>query len=206
MCGRYALHSHPEVVALQFGLDVAPRFDARYNICPSTQILVIRTNSERKRVADTYRWGLGNKLANARGETLAQKPAFRNAFRYSRCLVPASGFYEWQTLAGKKQPWYMRPKDAAVFGLAGITELWNGVRSVALITTRPNELMESIHDRMPVIVSPENYGTWLDRGNGNISELQNLIRPYASERMQAYPVSLRVNAPRNDDAALIERI
>ena len=206
MCGRYALHSHPEVVALQFGLDVAPRFDARYNICPSTQILVIRTNSERKRVADTYRWGLGNKLANARGETLAQKPAFRNAFRYSRCLVPASGFYEWQRLAGKKQPWYMRPTDTAVFGLAGITELWNGVRSVALITTRPNQLMQSIHHRMPVIVLPENYGTWLERGNGNISELQNLIRPYAWERMQAYPVSLRVNAPRNDDAALIERI
>ncbi len=206
MCGRYALHSHPEVVALQFGLDVAPGFDARYNICPSTQILVIRTNGERKRVADTYRWGLGNRLANARGETLAQKPAFRNAFRYSRCLVPASGFYEWQTLAGKKQPWYMRPKDAAVFGLAGITELWNGVRSVALITTRANQLMQSIHDRMPVIVLPENYGTWLDRGNGNISELQNLIRPYASERMEAYPVSLRVNTPQHDDAALIERI
>ncbi len=206
MCGRYALHSHPEVVALQFGLDVTPRFDARYNICPSTQILVVRTNGERKRVADTYRWGLGNRLANARGETLAQKPAFRNAFRYSRCLVPASGFYEWQTLAGKKQPWYMRPKDAAVFGLAAIAELWNGVRSVALITTRANQLMQSIHDRMPVIVLPENYGTWLDRGNGNISELQNLIRPYASERMEAYPVSLRVNTPQHDDAALIERI
>jgi putative SOS response-associated peptidase YedK len=206
MCGRYALHSHPEVVALQFGLDAAPRFDARYNICPSTQILVIRTNGEPKRVADAYRWGLGNKLANARGETLAQKPAFRNAFRYSRCLVPASGFYEWQTLAGKKQPWYVRPKDAALFGLAGITELWNGVRSVALITTRPNELMQSIHDRMPVIVLPENYGTWLERGNGNMSELQNLIRPYASERMEAYPVSPRVNTPQNDDAALIERI
>jgi len=206
MCGRYALHGHPEVVALQFGLDVAPRFDARYNICPSTPILVIRTSGEGKRVADTYRWGLGNKLANARGETLAQKPAFRNAFRYSRCLVPASGFYEWQRLAGKKQPWYMRPTDTAVFGLAGITELWNGVRSVALITTRPNQLMQSIHHRMPVIVLPENYGTWLDRGNGNISELQNLIRPYAWERMQAYPVSLRVNAPRNDDAALIEPI
>lgn len=206
MCGRYALHSHPDAVALQFGLDVAPQFDARYNICPSTKIVVVRTNSERKRVAETYRWGLGNKLANVRGETVAEKPAFRDAFRQARCLVPASGFYEWQSVAGKRHPWYVRPKDAEIFALAGITALWDGVRSVALITTRPNELMESIHDRMPVIVLPENYGTWLDRGNGNISELQNLIRPYASERMEAYPVSLRVNAPRNDDAALIERI
>jgi len=206
MCGRYALHSHPEVVALQFGLDVAPRFDARYNICPSTKILVVRANSERKRVAETYRWGLGNKLANVRGETVAEKPAFRDAFRQARCLVPASGFYEWQTAAAKRHPWYVRPKDTGIFSLAGIAALWHGVHSVALITTRPNELMESIHDRMPVIVLPENYGTWLDRGNGNISELQNLIRPYASERMEAYPVSLRVNAPQNDDAALIERI
>ena len=206
MCGRYALHSHPDVVALQFGLDVAPQFDARYNICPSTKILVIRTNGERKRVAETCRWGLGNKLANVRGETVAEKPAFRDAFRQARCLVPASGFYEWQTVAGKRHPWYVRPKDAGIFALAGITALWDGVHSVALLTTRPNELVERIHDRMPVIVLPENYGTWLDRGNGNISELQNLIRPYASERMEAYPVSLRVNAPRNDDPALIERI
>jgi len=206
MCGRYALHGHPDVVALQFGLDAAAHFDARYNICPGTKILVIRAHGERKRVAETYGWGLGNQPANARGETVAEKPAFRDAFRSSRCLVPASGFYEWQAVAGKKQPWYVRPKDAGVFGLAGITALWKGVRSVALITTRPNELMQSIHDRMPVIVLPENYGTWLERGNANRSELQNLIRPYASERMQAYPVSLRVNAPRNDDAALIERI
>ena len=205
MCGRYALHSHPDVVALQFGLDAAAHFEARYNICPGTKILVIGTHGER-RVAETCRWGLGNKLANARGETVAEKPAFRDAFRHSRCLVPASGFYEWQTVAGKKQPWYMRPKDAGLFGLAGIIALWNGVRSVALITTRPNQLMQSIHDRMPVIVPPENYGTWLDRGNGNMPELQSLIRPYAAERMQAYPVSLRVNTPRNDDAALIERI
>jgi putative SOS response-associated peptidase YedK len=206
MCGRYALHSHPDVVALQFGLDVAPQFDARYNICPSTKILVIRTTGERKRAAETCRWGLGNKLANVRGETVAEKPAFRDAFRQARCLVPASGFYEWQTVAAKRHPWYVRPKDAGIFALAGITALWNGVHSVALITTRPNELMESIHGRMPVIVLPESYGAWLDRGNANISELQNLLRPYASERMEAYPVSLRVNTPRNDDPALIERI
>ena len=206
MCGRYALHASPDVVALQFGLHAVPQFEPSYNVCPGTQILVVRTDGERKRVAQTYRWGLGSKLVNARGETVAEKPAFRDAFRTSRCLVPASGFYEWRTLAGKKQPWYMRPKDAGVFGLAGITALWNGVPSVALITTAANQVMHSIHDRMPVIVLPENYGTWLDRGSSTLSELQNLMRPYASERMQAYPVGLRVNTPRNDDAALIERI
>jgi putative SOS response-associated peptidase YedK len=206
MCGRYVLHSHPDVVALQFGLDAAARFDARYNICPGTEILVIRTNGERKRVAETHRWGLGSRLANVRGESVAAKPAFRNAFRYSRCLVPASGFYEWKIVAGKKQPWYLRPKDAGVFGLAGITELWNGVRSVAVITTRPNQLVESIHHRMPVIVAPDDYGAWLDPGGQDISTPGSLIRPYPAELMEAYPVSPRVNAPRNDDPGLIERI
>ncbi len=206
MCGRYVLHSHPDVVALQFGLDSVPRFDARYNICPGTQILVVKASGERKRVAETYRWGLGNRLANVRGETVAGRPAFRSAFRHARCLVPASGFYEWKIVAGKKQPWYVRPKDAGVFGLAGITELWNGVPSVAVITTRPNELIESIHDRMPVIVAPDGYGAWLDPGSRDISTPGSYIRPYPSERLEAYPVSLRVNTPQNDDPALIERI
>ena len=206
MCGRYALHASPDVVALQFGLDAVPQFEPRYNICPSTKIIVIRTNGERKRVADGCRWGLGNRLANARGETVAEKPAFRNAFRRARCLVPASGFYEWKTVGGRKHPWYLRPKDAGLFGLAGITELWNGARSVALITTEPNQLMKSIHDRMPVIVAADDYAAWLDAGNGDVSLLKSLIRPYPADRMEAYPVSLRVNTPSNDDAALVEQV
>ena len=206
MCGRYALHSHPDVVALQFGLDSVPEFTASYNICPSTPILIVRMDSGGRRAAKRYRWGFGNKLANARGETAAGKPAFRDAFRSSRCLVPASGFYEWKTVAGRKQPWYLRPKDAGVFGFAGINALWNGVHSVALLTTRANELMASIHDRMPVIVPREDYAGWLDAGNGDIAKLTTFIRPYPAERMWAHPVSLRVNTPRNDDAALIEQI
>src|SRR5260370_32855158 len=141
MCGRYALHGHPDVVARQFGLDVAPQIDARYNICPSTKILVVRTDSERKRVAETYRWGLGNRLANVRGETVAGKPAFRDAFRQTRCLVPASGFYEWQTAAAKRHPWDVRPKDAGIFAAAGITALWHGRPTFGRVTTRPDELM-----------------------------------------------------------------
>jgi len=217
MCGRYALHSNPDVIALQFGLDSPPRTEASYNIPPSSMVLVVKNSPEGKPVAGKYRWGLipgwakdaaiGNRLANARGETIADKPAFRNAFRKWRCLVPASGFYEWKTTAGRKHPWYLHPKDAALFGLAGITELWNGpdgpVRTMALITTGANELMRPIHDRMPVIIEPGDYAAWLDAKNENPKAL---LRPYADSRMEAYPVSPRVNTPANDDASLVERL
>src|SRR5438876_5788999 len=201
MCGRYALHANPEVVALQFALEGAPEFKASYNVCPGTDIMVVRLDGQKKRVARQHRWGRGNKLANARGESLAERPAFRDAFRRHRCLVPASGFYEWQALAGRKQPWYFAPIGAELFGLAGITAFWNGVRSVSLITTVPNALMESIHDRMPVIVAPEDYAAWLDN---EAPDLMRYVRPFPAERMSARPVSMRVNQPENDDPALLE--
>ena len=211
MCGRYALHANPEVVALQFELEEAPAFKRSYNICPGGEILVVRLDREGRRVARHHRWGLiprwakdpsiGNKLANARGESLLERPAFRDAFRRWRCLVPASGFYEWQAVSGRKQPWHIRPADAELFGLAGITALWNGVRSVSLITTAPNELMAPIHDRMPVIVAPEDYAAWLD---ADADDPMRFVHPYPAERMAARPVSLRVNQPENDDPALLE--
>jgi putative SOS response-associated peptidase YedK len=211
MCGRYALHANPDVVALQFGLESAPQFKASYNVCPGGDVLVVTSKG-----ADHHRWGLiphwakdpsiGNKLANARGESIAERPAFRDAFRQWRCLVPASGFYEWQTIAGQKHPWYLRPTDAELFGLAGITSLWKGVRSVSLITTAPNELMQPIHDRMPVIVAPQDYAHWLDPANQDVADLMSFVRPYAAQRMQAWPVSPRVNQPENDEPALLERV
>jgi putative SOS response-associated peptidase YedK len=210
MCGRYAIHANPEVVALQFGLDEAPQFKASYNVCPGTDITVVRMNREKKRVAREHRWGLiphwakdpsiGNKLANARGESLTERPAFRDAFRRARCLVPASGFYEWQSVAGRKHPWYFVPIDGRLFGLAGITSTWNGIRSVSLITTAPNAVMEPIHDRMPVIIAPEDYATWLDPANESPMEL---VRPYPAEHMKTHPVSSRVSQPEYDDAGLI---
>jgi putative SOS response-associated peptidase YedK len=210
MCGRYALHASPEVIALQFGLQQPPELKASYNICPGGEILVVTRKGARR-----HRWGLiphwakdpsiGNKLANARGESIAERPAFRDAFRQWRCLVPASGFYEWQTIAGHKQPWYLRPTDAPLFGLAGITSLWNGVHSVSLITTAANSLMEPIHDRMPVIVAPEDYAAWLDPANREVAELLRFVRPYAAERMEGWPVSTRVNQPQNDEPALLGR-
>src|SRR5215213_8648961 len=109
-----------------------------------------------------------------------------------------------QTVAGQKQPWYMRPADAELFGLAGITSLWKGVRSVSLITTAPNSLMQPIHDRMPVIVAPQDYATWLDAANQDVAALMSLVRAYPPARMQAWPVSTRVNQPENDHATLLE--
>lgn len=213
MCGRYALHANPDVVALQFALDEPPQFNPSYNVCPGSEILVVRSDRDGRRVARRHRWGLiphwakdpsiGNKLANARGESLVARPAFRDAFRQWRCLVPASGFYEWHSGA-YKQPWYLKPSDAELFGLAGITALWNGVRSVSLITTAPNALMQSIHDRMPVILAPEDYGAWLDPANQDTEALLAYVRPYPAERMAAWPVSVRVNKPENDEPSLIE--
>ena len=136
MCGRFSLHTHPEVVALYFKLGLVPELTPRYNITPGTNVLVVREDSVKGRIADLYRWGLipgwakdpaiGNKLANARGETVAEKPSFRSAFKRWRCLIPASGFYEWKKVAGRKQPYYVHPVGADLFAFAGLTERWMG--------------------------------------------------------------------------------
>jgi putative SOS response-associated peptidase YedK len=214
MCGRYSLHANPEVVALQFGLARPPEFKPSYNVCPGSEILVVRSDREGSRVARQHRWGLvphwakdpaiGNKLANARGESLVERPAFRDAFRQWRCLVPASGFYEWQSRGGRKLPWYVRPGDAELFALAGITALWQGLRTVSLITTEPNELMQPIHDRMPVIIAPENYDAWLDPASRDAEKLMRFVQPYPARRMSAHRVGTRVSKPENDDPSLIE--
>jgi len=220
MCGRYALHANPHVVALQFGLTTDPEFKPLYNIAPSLQILAVREDKERGRHTDLYRWGLipswakdlsiGNRMANARAETVAEKPSFKSAFKRWRCLVPASGFYEWKAVAGKKLPYYVRPKRDELFGLAGITELWHGregeVRSVCLITTEPNELMREIHDRMPVILPREDYGAWLDPSNQDPATLSVFLRPFPTAQMEAYPVGRAVSNARNEGKELIEPI
>ena len=218
MCGRYSLHTHPEVIALYFKLGLMPDITPRYNIAPSTKVLIVRHDPGEGRVADLYRWGLipgwakdpaiGNKLANARGETVAEKPSFRSAFKRGRCLIPASGFYEWKTVAGRKQPYYVRPAGADLFAFAGLTERWNGpdgpVYSCAIITTDANALMRDIHDRMPVILAPEDHTAWLDPANQAIAKLKELLKPCPARMMAAHPVSTRVNTPRNDEPALVE--
>lgn len=218
MCGRYALHTNPEVIRLYFKLGILPELTPRYNITPSSPVLVVRQDREQGRIAGLCRWGLipgwakdpsiGNKLANARGETVAEKPSFRSAFKRGRCLIPASGFYEWKAAKGRKQPYYVYPVGAALFAFAGLTERWNGpdgpVLSCAIITTDANELMRGIHDRMPVILDPKDYAAWLDPANSAADKLKALLKPCPDKMMAAHPVSTRVNTPRNDNPALLE--
>ena len=188
MCGRYALHANPEVVALQFGLDAVPELAPRYNIAPATEVLIVRD-----RKASLAYWGLRRKFANLRAETLAQK--FPGPYRDGRVLVPASGFYEWQSRAGSKQPYYFSPADGALLALAAVCEN----DTFSLITTEPNATLRNIHDRMPVIIARGDYAAWLAGEDG-------LLRPARDNALKAHPVGMAVNRAANDSAKLIEPV
>jgi putative SOS response-associated peptidase YedK len=218
MCGRYSLHSNPHVVALQFGLHHPPEYEARYNVAPGTPVLAVRADSSHARSGTWLRWGLipawakdpgiGNRLINARAETVIDKPSFRTAFQRRRCIIPANGYYEWTPAGGRKQPYYIRPRDDELFGFAGLYERWNGadrpVESCTIITTDANALTRPLHARMPVILPVEAYAHWLDPENPDLDALAALLKPAPDERMQVYPVGMRVNNVKNDDSALIE--
>jgi putative SOS response-associated peptidase YedK len=159
---------------------------------------------------------IGNRLINARSEEAASKPAFRAAMKSRRCLVPVSGFYEWQAIAGekRKQPWYFTVKDAPLFAFAGLWESWSGgkgeklpepVETFTILTGKPNELVAPIHNRMPVIVRPEYYDRWLDAKATDPAALADVLEPFGAERMDAWKVSTRVNAPANQGPELAER-
>lgn len=188
MCGRYALHAHPEVVALQFHLSSVPAFQPSYNIAPATGALLIRGGA-----AELARWNLRGKFANLRAETLAQK--FSGPYRSGRALVPASGFYEWQLRAGRKQPYYFSPADGSLLGLAAIFEQG----TFTLITTEPNATLRNIHDRMPVIIARADYAAWL-------SGADDLLRPAPDDALKAHPVSMEVNRAAADSPKLIEPV
>lgn len=218
MCGRYSLHSNPHVVALQFGLVHPPQFAARYNIAPGTPVLAVRGEPNQSRTGLMLHWGLipswakdpsiGHRLINARAEHLAEKPSFRNAFRRRRCIVPADGFYEWSVANGRKQPYYVRPREPTMFGIAGLYEYWNGpqglIGTCTVITTAANDLMRPLHERMPAILQVADYAHWLDPDHPEPSSLLAVLQPAPSEKMIAYAVSPRVNSAKNDDARLIE--
>ena len=222
MCGRYELHAQPAAIELSFGLRELPPLAPRYNIAPMTDVPVVRVNAEGERELVMLRWGLvpraakdpaiGSKIINARGETVAERAAFRMPFRRHRCLLPASGFYEWLTLARdehvRKQPLHIAMKDGALFALAGLYERWLGgdgqvLDTCAVLTTPANQLLRSLHDRMPVIIAPEDYARWLDPQG---TEVADLITAFPAERMTCQPVSMRVNATRNDSPDLIDPI
>lgn len=202
MCGRYALHAHPDVVALQFGLVSVPLFEPRYNIAPASKVLVVRNGG-----AALLRWGLvpgwarepslTAKLNNARAESVARKPAFRDAYRKRRCLIPASGFYEWQAESGRKQPYYVSPASGELFALAGLWEKWQELETCVIVTTEANQKMRALHDRMPVLVGPADYARWLAGAEG-------LLQPCADAAIQIRKVGRAVNNARNDSPDLIE--
>ncbi|MGE5236953.1 MAG: SOS response-associated peptidase [Acidobacteriota bacterium] len=221
MCGRFTQASPGETIAELFALDDVPRLARRFNIAPTQSVSVVRARAGGGRELVEMRWGLipawakevsiGSRLINARAETVADKPAFRAALRHRRCLVVADGFYEWRRLENRKQPYHIRMADGRPFAFAGLWERWtpmNGepVESCAIVTTEPNELLRPIHDRMPVILEPGEFGRWIDASVENVGAVVSLLRPYQDLAMIAYPVSPRVNNPANDDPDCITRI
>lgn len=215
MCGRYALHSNPQVVALQFGLEAPLAFAPRYNIAPLSQVPIVRADLSGGHRGELARWGLvprwardasiAARLINARAETLADKPAFRDAFRRRRCLIPASGFYEWKAEGGHKQPYYVHPAQGELFAFAGLYETWSGAEGVietcTIVTTQANAVLRPVHARMPVIVQAENYARWLSSSAGDAGEL---LRPCPPELVALHRVSRAVNRAQEDAPQLIE--
>lgn len=216
MCGRFTLRAPTSVVAQQFALFEISPLVPRFNIAPAQMVAVVRqagaAASGRELV--WMRWGLvpawaknpsiGNRMINARAETVAEKPAYRGPLRQRRCLVPADGFYEWQREGRAKQPYFFRLPGDALFALAGLWEVWLGpqeqhLESCVILTTEANDLVWPIHDRMPVILPPESYALWLDPNLTQPAPLFPLLRPYPAQAMEAHPVSSRVNTPTNDD-------
>lgn len=202
MCRRYALSATVTELIEHFQLLASPDFCPRYNIAPTSTIPVIRYKPDTGRVGQLVRWVLipswskepTSKLNNARGETVAEKPSFRTSFARHRCIIPASGFYEWR----EKQPWYIHPTNGPFFAFAGLLAAWKApdgqaVVSTCVITTGPNEVMAPIHDRMPVILAPYQFDAWLDPVNADPREM---LRPFSAEGIVAYPVRpLRTDGP-----------
>ena len=216
MCGRFTLRTPAHRLAEAFGVRELPNLRPRYNIAPSQDVVAIRAADDGTRELVSLRWGLipfwakeaaiGNRMINARAETVAEKPAFRAAFRRRRCLVAADGFYEWQnTDGGAKQPYFIRLADDAPFAIAGLWERWSApdgaaVESCTLITTDANDLLKPIHHRMPVILAPADHDAWLD---AEAPSAAALLRPYPADEMVAYAIGPLVNDPRTDEPACI---
>jgi putative SOS response-associated peptidase YedK len=219
MCGRFAQRTDPKRVAKWFGVEEVPELEPRYNIAPTQEILGVRETEDGREVA-FYKWGLipswakdtsiATRLINARSETVREKPAFRQAFKQRRCVIPADGFYEWQRTEGRKQPFFFQMRDESPFGFAGLWEQWKGeegqvINSCTILTTEANEVLKPVHDRMPVILHPDDYALWLEHDTRKLEMVEDLLRPYPAEEMASYPVSTLINRPRSQGERLIER-
>jgi len=224
MCGRFRIPRKKEILEEEFDaecvtdddLDWVSHYVPRYNVAPGQEIAVVRQDAAQPvRHLSQIRWGLipswtndpsvGYKMINARSETAATMPAFREPLRLRRCLIPADGFYEWKRAGKEKLPFCFTLADESVFALAGIWDRWKNpqgrwVESCSILTTTPNELVRDLHDRMPVILARDAYELWLDPGFQKVADLQPLLLPYSAEAMRRYRVSQRVNQVNNDDA------
>ena len=219
MCGRFTLTVDPAEAQDTFSNYSFPeKFAPRFNIAPTQPVLTIPNDD--KFMADFFIWGLipmwakdpqiGNRLINARSETLAEKPSFRGSLKYKRCLILADGFYEWKGSPGKKAktPFFIHMKDRKPFAFAGLWDSWNSpdgsqIKTCTIITTEPNELMSLLHNRMPVILHPRDYAKWLDPSAQTPDQLLPLLRPFPADKMDAYPVTPLVNKPANDIPELV---
>lgn len=220
MCGRFTLASDPEMLQqVFFDFEVPMNLSPRYNISPTQDVASVPNTPEKQ--VEFFHWGLipswakdpkiGNRMINARSETLAEKPSFRNAYKRRRCLVLADGYYEWQQIPGNriKQPVYIRLKSQKPFAVAGLWEVWQSkdmdepLKSCTIITCPPNALLEEIHHRMPVILPADAYAQWLSPDEQPVDALQPLLTPYPGEEMEAYPVSRFVNRPTNNSPECI---
>ena len=221
MCGRYFLHSTADQLTRLFGEMPMPLLAPRYNIAPSQPVPVVRENAAGKREMVLLHWGLvpgwskgpDNRysMINARVETVASKPAYRNALRYRRCLIPADGFYEWRAVAEGKQPYVLRAADKAPLALAGLWEHWqddqgNELESCAIIVRAANRQVSRVHDRMPVVIAPDAFKLWLDSKMQKSQPIETLMAAQQPPELDIYPVSRAVNSPRNDRPDLLEPV
>jgi putative SOS response-associated peptidase YedK len=216
MCGRFAFYSPKEAVLQFFGVEFPGELEPRYNIAPTQNVAAIRLDAHGVREPVLLHWGLvpswakelaiGNRMINARAESLAEKPAFRVAYRRRRCVILATGFYEWRSAAVTRIPYFISTPDERPIGFAGLWERWektaHPVESCTIITTDANSALRQLHDRMPVILSPDDVALWLDGGTHE-PQLRSLLRPAPDDLLAFREVSRAVNNPRNDGPELL---
>jgi putative SOS response-associated peptidase YedK len=222
MCGRFSLIVDASVLADVFNVDPPRGLTPRYNIAPTQVVPIVRVTDASHRELAEARWGLvpswardakmGARMINARGESVAEKPSFRSAVKNKRCLVPASGFFEWvKNHDGSKTPHFIHFTDSRLFAFAGLWERWTKgggepLETFTIITTEPNEVVAPLHDRMPVILASDHFGEWLEPSPMRPDRLRELLSPCPAAGMEAYPVSTRVNSPANDDSSCVARL
>jgi putative SOS response-associated peptidase YedK len=234
MCGRFVQASSPELLVARFGVDelAAAGHEPSYNVAPRATVYAVRdraVDDGRRRYLSDLRWGLipswakdpkvGDRMINARAESLSEKPAYERAFRRHRCLVPAEGFYEWQRRGSRKQPMFIHRRDGEPMAFAGLWAAWRDrgeggsadpddewLRSCAIVTTNANDALAPLHDRMPVVLEERDWDRWLDPDSGDVDALSHLLQPASDDLLVAYPVGAAVNSADNDGPELVERV